>query len=258
MLKNEPFLCVAESGDRACLLLHGLGGGVYEMQPLGEMLHHHGLTVQGINYPGHDRPAPQMPASTWEQWYGHVLDTYQNLQQTYSSVSVIGFSTGCLLALHLAASHPVERLVLLSPYLALRRHWYLILPPEAYLYSIGYLIDNLPRLRLPVRDRAMREQAEAIAFFQSFNVSSVRSAGELIALVKAELPTIDIPTLIIQSSQDSAVDPAKAEVIYNTIRSSEKRLHWLTQSDHIISLDVERDSVYQEVRQFLVPVTAQL
>ncbi|MCS6812230.1 MAG: alpha/beta fold hydrolase [Cyanobacteria bacterium] len=253
MLKNEPFLWEVEATrDRACLMLHGLGGGVYEMQLLGDYLYQRGLTVQGINYPGHDRPSPKMPASTWEQWYGHALATYQALAQRYQAISLVGFSTGCPLALHLAANYPVERLVLLSPYFAIRCYWYLLVPPEVYLHSfLGKWIADLPRLALPIRDRAMRQQAEAIAFFQSFNLSAVRSASELIALAKAELPTIQSPTLIIQSPKDTVVDPSGAKLVYNTLGSAEKRLHWLRQSDHIISLDVEREEVFQEVGCFL-------
>ncbi|MEO1134538.1 MAG: carboxylesterase, partial [Cyanobacteria bacterium J06639_1] len=98
MLSNQPFLLEAE-GDRACLLMHGLGGGAYEMQQLGTHLHQEGWTVRCSLYPGHDRPAPAMPDSTWEQWYDCVLSEYQTLAATYSEVAVVGFSTGCVLGL---------------------------------------------------------------------------------------------------------------------------------------------------------------
>jgi carboxylesterase len=141
---------------------------------------------------------------------------------------------------------------LLSPYFAIRRYWFLLVPPEEYLNSIvGKLIEDVPRLKLPIADRAMRTSAEAIAFFQSFNLSAVRSAGELIALAKADLPTIQAPTLIIQSPKDTVVEPSGAEFVYQTIGATDKRLHWLKQSDHIIPLDVERDQVFHEVASFL-------
>jgi esterase/lipase len=68
MLSNNPFL-LENSQDHACLLLHGLGGGVYELELLGQYLYQQGLTVQTINYPGHDHPALEMPTSRWEEWY---------------------------------------------------------------------------------------------------------------------------------------------------------------------------------------------
>lgn len=250
MLINQPFFWEGK-GDRACLFLHGLGGGVYEMQPLGEYLLQQGWSVQGINYPGHDKPSGKMPASTWQEWYAHVLLSYQQLAQQYPVVSVVGFSTGCPLGLHLAASNPFAKLVLLSPYLAIRHRPYYLVRPEVYLFSIGRWVNDLPRLRLPIRDVQMRRLAEEAAFFRSFNLPAVRSANELIAQVKAELPQIQVPTLIIQSPKDSVVDPAGAEWVYRHIGSSQKQLVWLKQSDHIVSLDVEREEVFQRVGAFL-------
>lgn len=194
MLVNTPFFLTGSgSGDRACLLLHGLGGGVYEMQLLGEYLHRMGMTVQAIAYPGHDRPAAKMPASSWQQWYGHIQNCYQQLAQTYDQIDLIGFSTGCPLALHLAATYPIQRLVLLAPYLLIRRQWYYLLPLEAYICSIGHLMTDVPRFRLPISDPKLRRLAEEIVFFRTFNLSAVRSAMSLIQQVKPKLPQIQTP-----------------------------------------------------------------
>jgi carboxylesterase len=277
MLINQPFLLKGPvENDHVCLLLHGLGGGVYEMQLLGAYLNQQGLTVQGISYPGHDaavtrlndpdgfceygdrpdsnlsaRTKLKMPASTWQQWYGHILETYQNLSQVYTSISVIGFSTGCPLGLHLAATHPVHKLVMLCPYLSIRYQWYYLLPLEAYLFSIGHLIEDIPRLRLPIKDQIMHEGAQKAAFFQTFNLSSVRSAVALIDQVKTEIPKITAPALIIQACNDTIVDPAGAEFLYQYLGSPIKKLHWLPESDHIITLDLEREEVFAEVGAFL-------
>ncbi|CAA9590159.1 hypothetical protein AVDCRST_MAG81-5158 [uncultured Synechococcales cyanobacterium] len=248
MLRNQPFFL--NGGEQACLLLHGLGSGVYEMQLLGQYLHQQGLTVQAIHYPGHDQPVSKMPASTWPQWYGHVLETYQALAKDYTSVAVIGFSTGCLLSLHLAAAHPVEKLVLLCPYLALRREWYYPLPVEAYLFSLGWLIQEVPRLRLPIQDPVMRAAAEKVEFFRTFNLAAVRSAIELIDRVKDEITRVSAPTLIIQARKDTIVDPAGAEWLRQNLTSSVE-LSWLEHSDHIIPLDLERQQVFTQVGRFL-------
>jgi carboxylesterase len=253
LLTNQPFLLIGSSQpDTACLLLHGLGGGVYEMELLGQFLQQQGFTVQGINYPGHDRPSPKMPASTWQQWFRHILKTYLELIQHYSRVNVIGFSTGCPLALYLATLQPIHQLVLLAPYLAIRYEWYYLLPPEAYLLTLGRWIDDVPRLKgLPIRDAAMKAEAEQVLFFKTFNLSAVRSAAQLIEIVKPQIPTIETPTLIIQSRRDSVVAPWGAKVLSDRLGSRLKQLHWLEQSDHILPLDVERDQVFDYIQDFL-------
>lgn len=248
------------------------------MQLLADVLHKQGLTVCGINYPGHDRPATLMPRSTWQEWYGHILDTYQDLSRSYSSISVVGFSTGCPLALHLInqtqsrseadksranksraesaqsdVDHAtIDRLVLLAPYLNIRYHWYYGFRLETYVQTLGRVIEQVPRLSLPIRDRDMEKAASQAAFFQSFNMYAVRSAIDFIEThVKPVIPSITVPTLIMQAEGDRVVDPSGAQLLYDNMASSEKELVWLPQSDHIIPLDVEREMVFDRVTKFL-------
>ncbi|MGY2975864.1 alpha/beta hydrolase [Thermostichus sp. MS-CIW-37] len=258
MLSNEPFLWRG-AGEHACLLLHGLGGGVYELQWLAERLLAAGLTVQGFNYPGHDsaphrlhdRRSAHMPPSRWTEWYGRALEHYLALQQEYPRVSLVGFSTGCLLALHLAFAHPIHKLVLLAPFFAIRHHWYYLFRPEQYLNSLGWLLKEVPRLSLPIRDGDARALAERTAYFRNFNLSAVRSALELIERVKGEVAGIRVPTLILQSRQDTVVDPEQAAWLYQELGSEEKILSWLEHSDHILTLDGERETVFDQVCAFL-------
>jgi carboxylesterase len=249
-LENKPFF-LKGSPSHACLMLHGLGGGAYEMQFLGEFLNQRGLTVQGILYPGHDKPG-NMPRSRWQDWYAHSLETYRTLVQTYEQVSIIGFSTGCPLALYLASEHPVHKLVLLAPYLKLKSEWYYGFPLEVYVNTLGWLITDVPRMGLPIFDGKMQQQALAVAFSRTFNIGSVKSAMELIAQVKSRLSAIRNPMLIIQSRKDHVVDPAGAAYLYEHVGSIEKKLHWLENSDHIITLDRDREEVYRMVSEFMV------
>lgn len=250
-LVNSPFFYGHAAGDRACLLLHGLGGGVYELQLLAQVLYAAGWSVQGILYPGHDRPSAQMPASTWRQWYEAVVTTFKTLRDSYPTVAVVGFSTGGTLALHLARHYPVDALVLLAPFLRIYRPWFSPVAPEFLVQSLGQWIPWLPRRSLPIRDRSLRQAAEAACFFKSFNLQAVRSTLDLIAQVEQELPLITTPTLILQSRADTTVDPQGAQMIYEQLGSPDKELYWLKDSDHLLPLDVEREQVFAKVVAFL-------
>ncbi len=140
---------------------------------------------------------------------------------------------------------------MLSPFLAVRRRWYYVLPPEAYLLSLGLLIGRLPRRPLAVFDREMRRRAEAMCRFKTFNLASARSALELIAMVKAEVPRVRSPVLLVQSPRDSVVDPSGAAWVFEHIGSTVKELHMLKTSDHLIALDAEREEVIDRVAAFL-------
>jgi carboxylesterase len=249
-LENKPFFLKGDP-SHACLMLHGLGGGAYEMQFLGEFLNLQGLTVQAILYPGHDKPG-KMPRSRWQDWYAHSLETYRTLAQTYERVSIIGFSTGCPLGLYLASEHPVHKLVMLAPYLRLKSEWYYGLSLEAYVNAFGWLITDVPRIGLPIFDAKMQQQAVNAAFFRNFNIGSVRSAMELIEQVKPRLSAIRNPMLIIQSRKDHVVDPAGASYLYEHVSSTEKKLEWLENSNHIITLDRDRQEIYRTVGEFMI------
>ncbi|WP_373532206.1 alpha/beta hydrolase [Vampirovibrio sp.] len=255
-LNNDPFYFQPEQGaQEAFLFLHGLGGGVYEMRPLAEALLKQGYAVSGFNYPGHDQPSHRMPASTWQQWYEKVQEHYQTLLASHQKVSVIGFSTGCMLGLHLAADYaatsPVHRLILLSPFLKVRMEWYYLLQPERYVRSLSTIIRQIPRWRLPISDPQMHALALKASFFKTFNIPSVRSALELIKLVDGELETVNSPTLIIQSTADRVVCATGAKILMERLACPHNEVLWLEKSDHVLLLDNERETVIDKVVSFV-------
>ena len=75
---------------------------------------------------------------------------------------------------------------------------------------------------------------------------------ELIDTVKPLVPAITIPTLIIQGRLDSVVEPAGASWLQQHLGASEKSLVVLPRSDHLVSLDSERDRVIALTREFLL------
>lgn len=255
-LNNEPFYWQpAQGSPEAFLFLHGLGGGVYEMRPLAQQLLEQGFAVAGFNYPGHDQPTPRMPASTWQQWYERVEEQYQGLLQSHDRVSLVGFSTGCLLALHLAAQHQhterLHQLILLSPFLKVRMEWYYLLQPERYVRALGGIIRHVPRWRLPIRDPEMQALALKAAYFKTFNIPAVRSALELIQVVDGEIERVDRPTFIVQSTGDRVVCSTGAKILMERLKSARKEVLWLEKSDHILLLDEERDQIVDGIIRFV-------
>lgn len=245
-LRNEPYCLEGKSGE-AYLLLHGLGGGPYETQLLGAWLHKKGHTVEAIRYPGHE-PATLMPASRWEDWYAHAEEHLKALRERYQQVHLVGFSTGCPLAARLAARHPVDGLLFLSPFLGIRR--FCRIRPEWLLKALPH-VHAVPRLGSPVNDPEAQRAIRAVRAFKNFNLDAVRSALELIENVRAELPSIRAPALILQSRADHVVDPEGAQILFDRLGSTEKKLCWLRRSNHAVALDLERGNVCREIDEFM-------
>ena len=90
----------------SCLILHGLGGGPYELEPLIAALESAGLVVAAPVLPGHDVPGPTMPSSKWTDWAATAEAAFDELAMASGPGAVIGFSTGATLALYLAVARP--------------------------------------------------------------------------------------------------------------------------------------------------------
>jgi carboxylesterase len=237
----------------SCLVLHGLGGGPYELEPLITALRAEGLTVLAPVLAGHEGPGPVMPASCWVDWAATAESGFDELAAAGGAVAVVGFSTGATVALRLAIRRPVARQALLAPFLAIRYTGLIPLRPASYLRTLARLVPDLPRRPPAVRDRALRRRLAAASQFRTFSVVATLSALELIDEVKKDVPEVRVPTLILQGRLDTVVEPANAAWLYQKLGSEppDKRLVFMEHSDHLVALDHDRDRVIAETLAFL-------
>jgi pimeloyl-ACP methyl ester carboxylesterase len=130
-----------------CLLLHGLGGGPYELGRLPEALREAGLLVNAPTLPGHEGPGPRMPDSRWEDWLETVHRAYEELVTSVGRPAVVlGFSTGGTLGLRLALEARLAGLVLLAPFMAIRYSGLVPLRPVSYVRRLARLVSGLERV----------------------------------------------------------------------------------------------------------------
>lgn len=243
-LANRPFTLDGTGG--AALLVHGLGGGTYELQWLGEALHARlGLTVRAMHLPGHEAPMRGMPASRHEDWVAAVERELDALGPAH----LVGFSTGALVALRVAQLRPLAgKLVLLAPFIDIYRPPLLPVRPEALLEKTPWL-SQVPRRPPPLRDATLRAEVTAVLPFSTMNLDAARSAKALSDEVLTALPRVTAPTLVLQGAKDTVVDPSGAARVAAGVRDA--RLVVLDDSDHLLVLDRQRDVVVDEVAGFL-------
>ena len=84
-------------------------------------------------------------------------------------------------------------------------------------------------------------------------VKPLSSLFELVDLCKKKyLQSIKIPCLVMQSKVEHTVKPASAQYIYDYLGTADKKLVWYHHSGHILTLDNERDDVFQKIYEFLM------
>ena len=242
------------SAPPPCLILHGLGGGPFELAPLTEAIRQAGVEVEVPVLPGHDGDGPRMPGSTWIEWAAAVEAAYDALsaRTTGGRVSVVGFSTGATLALHLATRRPVDRLLLLAPFLAIRYSRWIPIRSSVWLGPIARVVPDLPRRRAATVNRRVRRELAGSTRFRTFNLPSTLSALALIDQVKPTVGAIRAPTWILQGRRDTVVEPAGATWLLDHLGAAEKRLVWFPRSDHLLPWDHDRAAVVATGLMFLL------
>lgn len=236
-------------GQRACLLIHGLGCGPIQMKELGEVLTFAGFTSRGVLLPGHCDSPDALAGASWRDWYEKVENEYLQLKTSHREVSVVGFSVGGLLALRLAASHPVDRVVALGAPMFIIREYF---PLQKLLTLTEKLFTRVKTIR-----RKWLIQSGGVSGFLKFPtvshypIATIKTLGELIRLTKLELERVSSPLLVVHSKKDLVAAPFSAFYITHCASSSHKRIVWLHNSNHVMMFDKEKGLLFDTVRGFL-------
>jgi esterase/lipase len=93
----------------------------------------------------------------------------------------------------------------------------------------------------------------------SYPANPVRSGAELKLLLgemRAALPKIDVPVLLMHSKDDTYVLPENMEHIYNNLGASDKTKLYITGSSHVLTRDAAREQVFEAAAAFIHRVEA--
>ena len=234
----EPFLLKGDS--RGVLLVHGFTGTPAEMRLLGEHLNQRGFTVLAVRLPGHGTTVLDMESTGWRHWYGAVVDGLYLLKSLCVEINVVGLSMGGLLALKLAAEYPIDRVAALSTPVLLADRRILHLP-----------FHRLFRRFVPKKRRDYDIDPQYYVGYDRTPLSSLSSLLELIRLVQEDIRSVRCPSLLIQSRREHTVRPESALFLMERLGSKTKELFWLEKSGHIVTIDLERETVFAKVAEFL-------
>lgn len=247
---GEPFFHRGDSTGVLCL--HGFMASPAEVRWLGSHLAGCGFTVFGARLAGHGTIPQDMTRVRWRDWYASALDGYHLLRASCQRVFVVGHSMGGMLGLLLASSVPVDGLaVLASPVTFNSRRM-------AYARWLKYAMRFTDQTdRSDLLDIIREEQArrgEAVIGRVRYDRWATGAVGELYTLacvVYDRLPLVSAPLLLVYSEDDRTVPVVNRELIASRVRSTTIQSHLISGSDHILTQDRQRETVFSLVADFL-------
>jgi carboxylesterase len=235
-------------GPHGALVLHGFTGSPVSMRPLAEALAEAGFAVELPRLPGHGTSVEDMVETGWDDWLAEAERALEAVQARTPDgrVVVVGLSMGGALTAALAQGHPeLAGIVVINA-------------PVAAPAELAAAVEEMLAGGMEVMDSIGGDIADPDADEASYDGTPLRPLLTMIVAgedVRARLPEIQVPTLIITSRQDHVVNPEDSDVLAEAISGPVERI-WLEKSFHVATLDYDRAEVESATVAFAQRVTA--
>lgn len=235
-------MCYTNIGDnmfrKAILIIHGFGGGTYDEEYLANNLElKRNFDVFTFTLPGHDGIfKSNMKEEDWINKTDEMINFLIN--NNYKTIYVIGHSMGGVLASRLASKYKeVKKLVLLA---------------AAFRY-LEFKEDNIDIIKSIKKtpDLIKDYKEEFISRIIKMPPNAIKEFMKTIKDNELTLKNINIPTLIIQGTEDNLVPPETIEYIYNEIPTIKKQKLLIENVNHDIFRSEKKKLITEEIIKFL-------
>jgi carboxylesterase len=254
--KKDPWLTctqVLESGTAGAvrpsvILLHGFGGTPSDLRALAERLAARGFRAVVPAIPdqtsatfayGRGRLGP----ADYAAWASDLIRKETALSGR--PPSLVGFSMGGALATVAAAEHPIDRLVLISPYFGLPAgtRW-----AGSAARWLRWIVPVLPKLaKGQIEDPDGYRDYETGSYLVSMH--AVVQLDALAELARAKARSVSLPVLVLGSERDVVASFAATRELF--LGRANARMVVCDRSNHIVTYDFDRELVVAEVLAFL-------
>jgi esterase/lipase len=236
------------NSSNGILLVHGYLSAPREMEETAKYFNRLGFKIYNVRLKGHGTVSINIEDVTWQDWYNSVNRGYSALRMICSKVFIIGFSTGGLLAL-LAASRKdgkVSGIACINPALVLNDVRSKIVPG---IVAWNHLLEKFKIEKGQLRYVENHSENPDINYSRNY-VCGVEQLEKLMDVCEDGLEKIECPTLIIQSTGDPVVNPKSSEIVFEKIKSVNKKLLEINSDKHIIVKGQGSKDVFVKIKEF--------
>ena len=230
-------------GKVGALFCHGFTSSPQNMRLLADYLAARGIVVRAPLLPGHGTTWEDLNSKTDKDWVGTVEVAFHELAAECDEVFIVALSFGAALALDLAARYPdeVAGVVTLAGFVASK-------DPRRFLSPIiRKLVRSLPGVGNDIADPELKE-----IVYDRIPTNAAYFLLRQLKRARLGLPSVTAPILVMHGRNDHTVPPFNAQLIHDTVGSIDKELVWLERSYHVITLDHDRDEVFERTYRFIV------
>jgi carboxylesterase len=221
--------------QRALLLLHGYASSPAVFRALIPQLPAYDAILCPA-LPGHADSLLAFNKSTANDWIKGAEDAFESLAG-YQYVDVLGLSLGGLLACHLSKRFDIHHLYLLAPALSLTLNLNLSIYTAEFLRFLGF--ESLRN-----KGGGLHSQRYSELTYRRLPLNTII---EILSLVKHfEWVPPQCPTDLFLGSLDEVVNSEVVASYFDHLPQC--TTHWLAQSDHVLPLDTDLDTISACIR----------
>ena len=99
------------------------------------------------------------------------------------------------------------------------------------------------------------EAAQDHVCYPNYPTRAIIQLRDLLGEMRAALPKVSVPVLLIHSRQDAGVLPHNAEKIFAALGTQEKQLIWVENSGHVIPREPDRHLAFTAINDFIMHTT---
>lgn len=235
----KPF--TFKAGKRAVLLLHGFTGNSADVRMLGRYLEKQGYTCHAPQYKGHGVPPEELVHTGPDDWWEDVMNGYQFLKDNgHEEIAVAGLSLGGVFSLKLGYTVPIKGIIpMCAP---------MYFKSEKSMYN-GIL--KYAKEYKQFEGKSKEQIEEEMEKFRKTPMNTLKSLQYLISDVREQVDTIYAPLFVVQARHDEMINSNSANIIYEETESTYKEIKWYENSTHVITLGPEKETLHEDIYQFL-------
>ena len=236
----EPFS--ADGGPVGAVVCHGFTGMPGGVREWAVGLANAGLTVRLPRLPGHGTKWQDANRTSWQDWYGELARTFDDVRSRCEQVFVMGLSMGATLALRLAEQRgdDIAGVVVVNPALFTTRKDAKLLP------LLRWVLPSFPPIGNDIKKPGVTEPA-----YDRLPVKAAYQLSQLWKATNADLADVTQPLLVFTSRDDHVVEPENSTRLMEQAASTDKRQIVLEDSYHVATMDNDLPLIISETLAFV-------